>query len=407
MALALTDLRIWDGHTDSLTEAGWTLRIEGGRIVGLGPNPHLLEGDRVLSLPGQVALPGLIDAHIHISLNPKEGDPLKQEQVPQGDRMKAMEERAAAMLRAGITTARDLGGGAGLELALRDRILRGDCAGPRLICAGQPVTTPGGHCHFWGGEAAGVEAIRGVIDRQIERGADWIKVMATGGVFTKGTKPWKPQFAPSELQAVVDRAREHGREVAAHCHGTLGIDQAVEAGVRTIEHCSFAGETGFGTDFDARVVERIVARRPQLWVSPTVNQGWGRRIEKDGKPTEFFERMSRTLGELSAAGARFVASTDAGIPGVPHDRLARGLAAFERYSGLSAVEVLRTATSGAAEALGIEAETGSLRVGSSADVMVVPGDPLADLSLLERPTVVIARGEEVLGAARGSDERSE
>jgi imidazolonepropionase-like amidohydrolase len=404
MALALTDLRVWDGHADSLSEPGWTLRIEDGRIVDLGSDPHLSEGARVISLPGQVAVPGLIDAHIHISLNPQEGDPLKQEQVPQAARAKAMEERAAAMLRAGITTARDLGGAAGLELALRDRILAGDCLGPRLICAGQPVTTPGGHCHFWGGEASSVEAIHEVIDRQIERGSDWIKVMATGGVFTKGTKPWKPQFAPSELQAVVDRARGHGREVAAHCHGTLGIEHAVEAGVRTIEHCSFAGEKGFGTDFDARVVERIVAKG--AWVSPTVNQGWGRRIEKDGKPTEFFARMSRTLSELSAAGTRFVASTDAGIPGVPHDRLARGLAAFERYSGLSPVEVLRTATSGAAEALGIAAETGSLHAGLSADVMVVPGDPLADLSLLERPSVVIARGEEVPGAARGSDERS-
>ena len=405
MALALSELRIWDGHTASLSGPDWILRIEEGRIAGLGRDPHLLEGARVLSLPGEVALPGLIDAHIHISLNPEEGNPLEQERVPHDDRMKAMEERAAAMLRAGITTARDLGGGTGLELDLRDRILRGECAGPRLICAGQPVTTPGGHCHFWGGEAAGVDAIRAVIDRQVARGADWIKVMATGGVFTKGTKPWKPQFAPSELQSVVDRAREHGREVAAHCHGTLGIEHAVEAGVRTIEHCSFAGEAGFGTDFDARVVERIVDR--QAWVSPTVNQGWGRRIEKDGVPTEFFARMSRTLSELCAAGTRFVASTDAGIPGVPHDRLARGLAAFERYSGLPAVDVLRTATSGAAQALGIEAETGALRAGLIADVMVVPGDPLADLSLLERPSVVIARGEQVPGAVRGTDGRFE
>ena len=339
----------------------------------------------------------MIDAHIHISLDPKLGDPMKQEQVPPAERVQAMETRALAMLRAGITTARDLGGGAGLELDLRDRIAKGDCPGPRLLCAGQPLTSLGGHCHFWGAEVEGIDEIRAMVDRQVERGSDWIKVMATGGVFTKGTNPWNPQFSGRELQAVVARARDQGREVAAHCHGTRGIENAVEAGVRTIEHCSFAGQKGFGTDFDEGVVERIVSRR--AWVSPTVNLGWGRRIEKDGEPTEFFGRMSAALGALGKAGARFVASTDAGIPGVPHDRLASGLSAFERYSGLSVTEVLRTATSGAARALGIDSETGSLRPGLAADVLVVRGNPLRDLSLLEQPSLVIARGREVSSAA--------
>jgi len=382
---------------DSLSDPDWIIRIEGERVVEVGPNPLFSAGCRVVSLPNQVVLPGLIDAHIHISLDPTVSDPLQQERLAPLERMQAMQARALAMIRAGITTARDLGGGAGLELELRDRIARGDCPGPRLLCAGQPLTSPGGHCHFWGGEAAGLQEIHAVVDRQIERGSNWIKVMATGGVFTKGTKPWKPQFSQAELSAIVVRAREQGREVAAHCHGTRGIANAVEAGVRTIEHCSFAGETGFGTDFDPAVVARIVSQR--AWVSPTVNLGWARRIEKDGEPTEFFRRMSRTLGELRSAGARFVASTDAGIPGVAHDRLAKGLAAFQRYSGLTPVEVLRTATSGAAEALGIAAETGSLRPGLSADLMVVAGDPLRDLSLLEKPSLVIARGQEVASAA--------
>lgn len=397
MPLALSDLRVWDGHTDSLSDPDWIVRIEGERIVEVGPNPLFSAGCRVVSLPNQVVLPGLIDAHIHISLDPTVSDPLQQERLAPLERMQAMQARALAMVRAGITTARDLGGGAGLELELRDRIARGDCPGPRLLCAGQPLTSPGGHCYFWGGEAAGLQEIHAVVDRQIERGSNWIKVMATGGVFTKGTKPWKPQFSQAELSAIVVRAREQGREVAAHCHGTRGIANAVEAGVRTIEHCSFAGETGFGTDFDPAVVARIVSQR--AWVSPTVNLGWARRIEKDGEPTEFFRRMSHTLGELRSAGARFVASTDAGIPGVAHDRLAKGLAAFQRYSGLTPVEVLRTATSGAAEALGIAAETGSLRPGLSADLMVVAGDPLRDLSLLEKPSLVIARGQEVASAA--------
>ena len=141
MPLALTDLRVWDGRASQLSEPGWIVRIEDGRISGLGPDPHLSEGARVISLPDQVAMPGLIDSHIHISLDPKQGDPMKQEQLGPRERMRAMEARALAMLRAGITTARDLGGGAGLELDLRDRIERGDCPGPRLLCAAQPVTS--------------------------------------------------------------------------------------------------------------------------------------------------------------------------------------------------------------------------------------------------------------------------
>ncbi len=307
-----------------------------------------------------------------------------------------MQQRAHAMVQAGITTARDLGGGEWMEMELRDRIAAGELPGPRLLCVGQPVTSPAGHCHFWGGEARGRDAVREVVARQIAKRADWIKVMATGGVFTQGTDVTQPQYDQGELREIVDCASEHGRSVAAHCHGVAGIRNAFGAGVRTVEHCSFAGKDGFGVDFDASFVPEMV--RDDVWVSPTVNAGWARRVEKDGAPTPFWERMSACLRALRGAGVGLVASTDAGIPGVHHHQLPEALQAFAQYADLGAVEALRTATSEAARALRIGDETGRLAPGLAADVLVVAGDPTQDLAALQRPQLVLARGQRVYEA---------
>ncbi|NIR98971.1 MAG: amidohydrolase family protein, partial [Gammaproteobacteria bacterium] len=176
-----------------------------------------------------------MDAHVHMELNPEDREPPKQTDLGQRPLMR---ERAAAMVSAGITTARDLGGGAWLELELRDRINAGEVPGPRLLCAGQPITSPGGHCHFWGGEAADMDAANTVLTRQVAHGVDLIKVMATGGRMTRGSTPLEPQFDLPTLAGIVAAAHDHQLPVAAHCHGTAGIELAAQAGVTTIEHCS-------------------------------------------------------------------------------------------------------------------------------------------------------------------------
>jgi imidazolonepropionase-like amidohydrolase len=392
---------VWDGRSGARSGEPWSIRIREGRLEAMGPQSELADpvgAGPVFDFGGAfeqvTALPGLIDAHVHLTLDPFIGSPAKQFELSPDAAWRAMCARAGAMVRAGITTARDLGAGAWHELKLRDEIAAFRVVGPRLLCVGQPVTTPGGHCHFWGGEARGSAELARVVERQLDHGVDWIKVMATGGVFTKGTDVTASQFDASELAEIVGLAAANDRSVAAHCHGKRGIRDAASSGVRTIEHCSFAGPDGFGADFDEEVVREIVSNG--AWVSPTVNAGWGRRVEKDGKPTPFFERMSKCLGRLREEGARFVASTDAGIPGVEHHRLAAGLAAFSRYSGATPVETLRTATSDSAQALGLSAETGALMPGLSADVMLVAGNPLEDLGVLRRPLLVISRGRAVI-----------
>ena len=390
MALALTGLRVWDGTSAELGPERATLRIEGERIAAVGRHVRPEPGDEAIALDGAVALPGLIDAHVHMTLDPAIRSPAEQLEIGEEAAFAAMAARARDMLAAGITTARDLGGGAHRELALRDRIASFEIHGPRLLCAGQPVTSPKGHCWFWGGEARGADDVRAVVRRQVERGADLIKVMATGGVLTAGTNPSDAQFEQSELDAVVAEARAHGRHVAAHCHGTSGIERAARAGVRTIEHCSFMGEPGASAAPSPELVSLIA--RAGSFVSPTINTGFARFFAEDGAPGKFATRIGQAYTALRRAGVPFIASTDAGIPNVAHHRLPEALALFARVAGLRPVEALRAATSDAARALGLDGVTGALRAGLCADVLVVDGNPLEDLSALLRPILVVARG---------------
>ena len=386
----LSDVRIWDGSAPQTSGETLDLYVDAGKIRGLGDSPGG-KWESTLRFPaGAVAIPGLIDAHVHLDLDPHLLSPDHQFKASRSDRDLRMVARAAAMVRAGITTARDLGGGEWREILLRDAIGRGELPGPRLVCAGQPLTIAEGHCHFWGGVAGNAEEQAEVVRRQLEHGVDWVKVMATGGYFTKGSGVDRAQFSAEEIGRMVEQARRAGREMAAHCHGKAGIFNAARAGVRTIEHCSFASAKGYGADYDAAVVAEVAAQG--AWVSPTVNGNWLRRMEKEGKPTAFFNNMRRILAELRSAGIPLLASTDAGIPGVFHHGLAAGLRAFAKYGELSPVEVLRSATRDSALGLGLDATCGRLAEGLSADIVVLAGDPLEDLELLENPLLVIAAG---------------
>jgi imidazolonepropionase-like amidohydrolase len=396
-ALVLCGVRVWDGDSPGHLPEVDALRIEDGRIAALGRSAELSSGARTIGLHGACLVPGLIDAHVHLDLDPSLATPEEQAALPPERAEGAMLERARAMLAAGITSARDLGGPAWREIALRDRIARGEVPGPRLLCAGQPLTTPRGHCWFWGGEAADALALERGVARQVEHGADWIKLIATGGRITAGTRPHEPQFSAEELGRAVRAAAERGRPVAAHCHGTAGIRNCAHAGVNSAEHCSFAGPSGFGSDFDPRVAELLAERG--IWVSATVNEGWARHYGPGGEPSDFARRMSAVYLGLQRAGVRIVASTDAGIPGVRHDGLPRALPVFARIAGLDPLAALRAATSSAADALGLSDRMGRLRPGLVADLLAVEGDPLRDLTALGRPLRVFAGGREVPDAS--------
>jgi imidazolonepropionase-like amidohydrolase len=385
----LTDLRIWDGH--SLIDAD-TIILQGQKIAALCDKAALSNTESRLarSVAGATALPGLMDAHVHMVLDPNQSKPPTRKET--GDPA-AMRERAAMMVRAGITTARDLGGGAWLELDLRDAIRRGEIPGPRLLCSGQPITCPDGHCHFWGGEAADAAAAEAVIERQVAHEVDLIKVMATGGRFTRASKPLAPQFDTPTLTRIVDYARKQGLTVAAHCHGTSGIDAAVRAGVHSVEHCSWVGTGGWASDYQVDVVERMLVKG--TWVSPTINAGWRRMLTGSNQT---LIRMRQALVDMRSHGVPFMASTDAGIPGVFHHQLPEALAVFAEVAELSNEQTLRTATSDAARGLGLEHRTGRLAPGFDADLLLVDGNPMEDLGALCRPVGVWSLGRSVLQA---------
>lgn len=376
----LRNVRIWDGVSESYSPFD-SLRIDGEHITALND-----DGDAhdARDLGGLTVLPGLIDGHVHLCLDPDIRAPSDQ---PNGDAVReAMPARLHQMVSAGITTARDLGGGEWIDLEMRDRIAAGALVGPRLVCSGQPITSPGGHCHFWGGEAEDAEQALAVLERQVQHGVDLIKVMATGGNLTPGSQPVDAQFPQSVLEQVVGAAGAHGHHVAAHCHGTAGIRNAANARVRTIEHCSWVGPQGWHTEYSHEVAQTIA--RGGTFVSPTINSGWKRNLGR----TDYEARVGANFDRMREAGVRLMASTDAGIPGVYHYDLPRALPYFSHFARLSPVETLCAATSNGAEAIGLGGVTGRIAPGFAADLLIVDGDPLDDLNALSTPAFVVARG---------------
>ena len=227
-----------------------------------------------------------------------------------------------------------------------------------------------------------------MLERQRAKGVDLIKMMVTGGNITPGSRPVDSQFEDQTVTNVVALAKQYGFHVAAHCHGTDGIRQAASAGVTTVEHCSWVGESGWGKTFDTAVVSLMVNNG--VWVSPTINAGWKRFTQKD-----FTAMVQQNYRNMKEAGVRLIASTDAGIPNVFHHDLPRALPVFAHFAGLSAEEVLRAATSDCAEAIGLGGITGLIRPGYSADFVLYEEDPLINLEVLEKPFMVVSRGREI------------
>ncbi len=385
--LSLKNLNIWNGVDDAVDKGIDAVTIEDGRFTFVGSSEELKMDAR--DMAGLNLIPGLIDAHVHLCLDPDQKDPMEQEKPGREVLLKNISERARMMLEVGITSARDLGGGQWLELEIRDRINRGELPGPRLICSGQPITSIKGHCHFWGGEAKDEDEAIEVLQRQVEHQVDLIKVMATGGNITKGSRPIDAQFDRQTLTRIVEAATEHGFHVAAHCHGTTGIHNAAAAGVTTIEHCSWVGEEGWGKAFDLEVVEMISVKG--IWVSPTINSGWKRFIGNKN----FEDMIQGNYAKMKAKGVRLIASTDAGIPNVKHHHLPQAIPVFAHFAGLNPVQALRSATSDCAHAIGLGEVTGQIKEGYSADFLLFEGDPTVDLEVLSQPVQVYKQGASV------------
>jgi imidazolonepropionase-like amidohydrolase len=401
----MTADRVVDG-TGRAARAGTGVGIRGSRIAELGPVEALAGRPEVrrLSFPGCTILPGLVDSHSHLTFS---AGPVPLEDIQAASDAQLV-LRAAAHAReallAGVTTVRDLGGRDRTTLELRDAIAAGLIPGPRLYVAGRPITIPGGHCHFLGGVAQGVKAVRALAEELIAEGVDVVKVMATGGNMTVTSDPLAPQFTRPELQAVVEVATAHGRRVTAHARGVEGIRVAVEAGVHNIEHSRMevaTGRWGFDEDLARLMADRGVTATVTMAASYRAFQrqeaGGAIGLRPGAIPIPVRQENARRLRQ---AGVRVVVGTDAGAALSRFDEAAHVEMELLAGAGWSPDEALEAGTLGAAAAMGLERELGSLEPGKQADLVVVRGDPTRNISDVRQVECVVLGGRVVARAGQ-------
>ncbi|MEV6110046.1 amidohydrolase family protein [Streptomyces sp. NPDC051940] len=379
--LAVRAARLFDGESDLLTEDPVVV-IDGHRVHAVlqGEPP---EGAEVVDLGDATLLPGLVDAHMHLAFDAGPDPVASLAARDDAQALDAMRAAARAALDAGITTVRDLGDRGFLSLPLRDELARDPAAGPELLVAGPPITLPQGHCWYLGGEAKGVDALRAAVRERAERGTDVVKVMASGGFLTPGTRTHEAQYSRAELRAVVDEAHRAGLPVAAHAHAAEAIAFAVDAGVDSIEHCSFVGEHGI--EPRAEVIEAIVRTRTPVSVTFGTLPG----AQPPPAVAALLPSIVALVGRLRDAGAELVFSTDAGIgPPKPHGVLPHTIGATARLFGMPPAEALRSITSRAAALCRVGDRKGRIAPGYDADLLAVAGDLLGDpAALLDRRAV--------------------
>src|SRR5690242_16866565 len=248
--------------------------------------------------PDSTILPGQIDSHVHLGLDGGPEPAARMRAETNEQQLILMLHSARDLLGVGVTTARDLGGRGYLAVAVRDAIASGLARGPRLVVAASPVTVTGGHCWFMGGEADSEDDLRRLVRTHHKHGVDVIKVMSTGGFMTEGSAPWYAQFSTAQLAVIVEEARRVGKPVAAHAHGIEGIRRAVDAGVTTIEHCSFVTETN-----ERRFNEALAAMIAEkgIYVCPTINVNAPYVAKLTGIP------VGQHVMPLHEAGVRIIA----------------------------------------------------------------------------------------------------
>jgi imidazolonepropionase-like amidohydrolase len=386
------------------TLTGQAILIEGDKIVSVGPaaDTKLAPGTETIDLPNATVLPGLIDAHTHLTGDPKD---LGYEGLGISTPREALigARNARVTLQAGFTTVRNVGAGGYSDVALRDAINDGDVPGPRMLVSGPPLGITGGHCddnllapefHATGlGVADGVDAVRHKVRENIKYGADLIKICATGGVMSKGDDPNASQYTREEMKAIVEEAHRLGRKVAAHAHGAEGVSWASDAGVDSIEHGHLMDDSSIAT-----------LKRNGTYIVPTLYlMDWNREnLSKRNAPDYVVRKMQsvsavgqNNLKKAFAAGVKVAFGTDAAV--YPHGLNAHEFAVYVRL-GMTPLQAIQTATINGADLLGWSSKIGTLEPGKWGDLIAVDGDPLKDVTTLEQVKFVMKGGEVVKNA---------
>ena len=404
--------RLIDGSGEAPLEAP-VIVVRGTKIEavlqGEPPAGILDEAEQILNLPDCTVLPGLIDMHVHLN-QPGDGTPADQwMREPDGVIGAHTAVAAEKTLDAGITTIRDVGSRGDTAFHVRRTHEFGYGRGSRMVLAGAPVTITGGHGWHFGGEADGPEGLRHKIRSLVKSGADFIKVLGSGGG-TANTISWLPAFRPEEYAAMVDETHRLGRRITIHCLNATTIDQVIDAGADQIEHAWFMLDDAGHQEYVPAVGDKLaaagVAITPTLSVESYCVQAMQAKEALTPDEEAFLRRWDMMLetnlvhlGKLYQAGVTIVAGTDAGWRFTPFDALPEEIALLCR-GGMPAMAAIKAATSRAAAVMGREHEFGSVKPGLEADLIAVQGDPLTDIAALRDLRLVMQAGAVQAGAAQ-------
>ena len=390
-----------DGATDEV-QSQKTVIVEGSSIRAIEDGYAEVPAEATyIDLKDQTVLPGLIDMHVHIESETSPNDYIKQFTLNEADIAYNAIGYANTTLMAGFTTVRDVGG-TGVNISLRDAIAAGKVDGPRIFTSGKSIATTGGHADPTNGWQDDIEGnpgpkkgvINGVADarkavrQRYKNGADLIKITATGGVLSLAKSGMAPQFKMDELEAIISTANDIGYHVAAHAHGVEGMQRAIKAGVKTIEH---------GTYMDQETMELM--KEHNTYLVPTITAG--KAVADSAKIPGYYPDVvtpkalkigpliQNTFAEAYKNGVNIVFGTDAGV--YAHGQNAKEFG-YMVEAGMPPMETIQAATMTAAQILGVSDRLGSIEQDKTADIIAVPNNPLEDISTMENVSFVMKNG---------------
>jgi imidazolonepropionase-like amidohydrolase len=394
--------RLIDGVSDTPRERV-TVVVDGDRIRSIDEGFAAAgAGDEVIDLSGATVLPGLMDMHVHLTSEHSRQSEIDAIKKSEADRAYDSVVFAERTLLAGFTTVRNLGDSFNISIALRRAIAEGKVKGPRVFTSGRSIGTRGGHADatnsfgpFLGSDdprlntvCNSADSCREAVRKRYQDGADSIKITATGGVLSIAKSGTAPQFTEEELKAVITTAHDYGMKVAAHAHGTEGIKRAVRAGIDSIEH---------GTLLDGEIMQLM--KEKGTYLVPTISAGrWVADKAQDPtyfpavvrpKALELGPVIQKTFEKAWKAGVPIMFGTDCGV--CAHGTNAKEFG-YMTEAGMPIMEAIRSATIVPARYLGIDDKLGSLEAGKIADIIAVPGNPIADVHVLERVNFVMKEG---------------
>jgi len=393
-ATVIRAARIITGVAGAATAPGVVV-IRGDRIASVGSASVIPDGARVINLAGATLLPGLIDLHTHLTSTGVHWEDELLKTTP-GQAALHGAHNALVTLMAGFTTCRDMGPTWPFtDIDLRKAIDEGVVPGPRLLASGNYVSPTGGAGdarQFWifvdvpivRNLADGPDEIRKAVRTNLQQGADFIKILGTGAVLSKGAPPGGQQYSEEEMHVAVEEAARWGKHVAAHLHGTAGIKAGIRAGVHTVDH---------GSMMDDEAVQLLRTHHayfvPTLYTSASISENPNVPESEKARSTQITALKDASFQLVLKAGLPIGFATDAAV--VPHGQNAREFAYRVRL-GQAPMDAILSATKTAAEIIGWSDRVGAIEPGKFADVIAVAGDPLRDITELQRVTFVMKGG---------------